>query len=421
MLISISAFAAGPVGAAILAPILARVLGPDGRGQVAAILSPLFFADAIANAGMPAALTYFRAKGASVAKLLRQTSLALFLASSLSYLLLYLSAYRVSETSGIPAGTLAIIWLVVYLGLAIKLLEAIRLGERKWAAINLQSVAAPILRLAFCAAFLVVETPGPVEVACAYLLAGVLSATFLLRKQPVISKQVSVIPRRSEVLGYGMRAWVMEIGTSVNARIDQVVLAFILRPRELGLYAVAVTVAELPTVIYKAGMRVLFARTASGYSWEAAASVNRLVVWGSIALAIVFYGISAIAVPVVFGPDFSGAIGLIYLLLPSAVFLAGAGVLGAALSGFDRPGIVSATESIGVIVTVVGLLITVPGFGVQGAAIVSSVSALLVWSVRIGTFSYCSGVRWWKLLVLSPADVRNVTHIRSSAKSKDQM
>src|SRR5437868_3750154 len=47
-----------PAAAVLTGPILARELGPGGRGELAALIAPLMFATLVANFGIPEALTY---------------------------------------------------------------------------------------------------------------------------------------------------------------------------------------------------------------------------------------------------------------------------------------------------------------------------------------------------------------------------
>ncbi|MGD9526574.1 oligosaccharide flippase family protein [Pseudonocardia sp.] len=410
MAVNTLSMAAGPIGAALLAPILARTLGAEGRGEMAAILAPLTFADAFATVGIPAAIAYFRARGTGSARLVRLALPALVTAGLLAYLVLFLFAPTVAGRHGLDLGVVRILWAAVLAGIVLAVLRACRQGEANWTRLNLEAVLGPVLRVAACGALFLTGSESVQLVTAVYLGSGIVVGLVLVRPRAAAAHPLKphAEPTRGELTSFGLRSWATTLSSVVNARIDQLVLAVALPAYQLGLYAVSVTVAELPSVLYRAAAPVLFTRVAGGYGWDGSARVVRLVAWSSAILATGLAVVAAPLVELVFGAEFAGAVVLVQILLAGAVLAASATAIGAVLAASGSPGLVSLTEAGGVVATLLGMLLAVPRWGAVGAAVTVSLTQLLLWGSRATIFVRASGLGLSSLLVLRRADLAAV-------------
>lgn len=105
-----AAYAALPLVGIITAPILARALGPEGRGQLAAILQPLSVADAFAAIGVPAAMTYFVASGVHPSQLRRPAMILLSISTIAVAVGLIAYSPAISRATGLPQYLVLILW-----------------------------------------------------------------------------------------------------------------------------------------------------------------------------------------------------------------------------------------------------------------------------------------------------------------------
>jgi O-antigen/teichoic acid export membrane protein len=87
-------------------------------------------------------------------------------------------------------------------------------------------------------------------------------------------------------------------------------------------------------------------------------------------LALVAYWL----IPFFFGSGYRGAVPLLWILTPGAVFLACGQVVGDLLRGRNHPAVVAWAEGLAAVFTVVLLLALLPVVGVYGAAIASTVA-----------------------------------------------
>jgi O-antigen/teichoic acid export membrane protein len=165
----------------------------------------------------------------------------------------------------------------------------------------------------------------------------------------------------------------------VNAQLDQLVLSQTVPPADLGRYAIAVSLSLIPVPLISAIGNVAFPRLASQRAVTGGTHrLQRLAVLTSAGLAVaMLVPLAATAyclVPLVFGPAYRGAVPLLWLLTPGAVFLACGKVTGDLLRGRNRPVIVAWAQGLAAVFTVGLLLALLPVLGVAAAAIASTIA-----------------------------------------------
>jgi O-antigen/teichoic acid export membrane protein len=172
----------------------------------------------------------------------------------------------------------------------------------------------------------------------------------------------------------------------LNGRVDQLLMIRLASADQLGLYAVAVTLASAPSMVVGTLADAIFPRIAAGENHLVARSC-RISLLATVLSGI---GVAAVAYPVlrfVFGPDFRAATTMVLILVVAQVPAAVNRVLGFSLRSAGFPGKVSIGEVIGLSVTVPGVIVLVPPLGGVGAAIVSAaaygtISTYLLYQAR---------------------------------------
>lgn len=205
------------------------------------------------------------------------------------------------------------------------------------------------------------------------------------------------------VVSFGARGQLGNLLWLVNLRLDFIVLGAIAGPATLGVYAVSSKFAELMRVPAAAVNYVLYPRFTRADTPTAAAEARRLLPRAAVATLLaapVLAAASVIAIPLLFGSAFRGAI------LPACVLLIGLAVEGAAavasayLWGSGRPGANTVGMAVGVVVTVALDVLLIPHHGALGAAVASSV-AYLVTTALLTRFTWS-----WSGRDLDPACLR---------------
>ena len=210
---------------------------------------------------------------------------------------------------------------------------------------------------------------------CGYVAAlalGSFMVWFVLK--PRIQWNSSAIPR---LVDFGYRTQATNLTNYFNQRIDQLILSLFVPPQQLGFYAVAVTLSTAVTVFPQAAGIVTFSRGSSqsreGTVATIGASFRASLVWLLVCCSVL-YALSPFLIRLFFGRTFDGAILACRILLPGALMIGLNQVLYNGASALGRPGLPSCAEGVSMAVTAIGLYLLIPRYGYIGAAIVSSIA-----------------------------------------------
>ena len=186
-----------------------------------------------------------------------------------------------------------------------------------------------------------------------------------------------------KVSRYGLRAEVGSIMQTLNARLDFVIVAALLGPRSLGVYAIASRYAELlrlPSLALNYVLLPTYARGGGRVAGEQAHRSLRRLWWTPFAVAVPMAVLAPVVLPLAYGKDFTAS------TVPSWILLAGlcggvaTGISSAYLAGVGRPGLGSTAIGAGLVVTVVLDVALIPHWHVMGAAVAS---AFAYWTTTV--------------------------------------
>lgn len=387
-----AAYALGPLVGLATAPIVARSLGVEGRGQLAAILQPLSVADAFAAFGLPAACTYFVARGASPETVLKK-ALPMVLGSALiTYGALGTYAATVAKNQDLGLSTLLALWTSTILGAGIAVARGALAGRRQWRLLDAERSGIALSRLASIALVAGLGASSAVMFAAAPIGAGLLvSASVLVvgRRHLVDGTERSTVSSQTssrQIALYAGSASVATIAFAANSRLDQALLPAVSDARSNGLYAVAATVAELALIVGAVAQRKITSDLASG---EDAATVGRDIRWAALMSTLVtIVTIAAIAplTPLIFGSDFSDSQRLVQVLAVGALGTNALMVTHAVNAGVGRPSLSAAPVAVSVIGVVIYVFLArgdvsvntlawvVSGSQIAGAVVASAIA-----------------------------------------------
>lgn len=363
------------VGTGVLA---ARLLGPDGRGQLAAIQMWPNFLAAIANLGLPEAVVYFSARS--------RADSGRYLGSALSMTLLvsalFIAVGYWTLPLLLPAQSADVVWAARWYLLLLPV-QALYLphhsfrGLRDFTAWNALRFLASFGWIAVLAFAVASGWTSPAFIALAYLgvLAVLAVPTLLLTERRVPRPFRPDLRHWQPMLRFGLPSVTSGVPRMLNLRLDQMLMAALLPAHTLGLYVVAVTWSNAVLPFPSALANVLFPRTAA--QTEIAdrrrvfAQGIRLAVLSTACVAAVVLALTSSALPLLFGADFAAAIPAALILVVAAAIASVNMVLEEGLRGLGRPSLVLWAELSGLAVTVVALLFLLRPFGIVGAALAS--------------------------------------------------
>ena len=371
--------AASTAAAGLGGIILARAVGPTVRGEYAAITAWFGVALMIGGMGQPAALCFYVARDPLRAREYVATSRAMMLTTGTisliaGILLAPLLAHGIAAVSlgyRIAFGTS----IVAFVGASYTFSLQAR-DLRQW---NVVRVSQPVLSV------IAIGVLWRLRFLSLDIALVVLSATMVLQLGWAYGscRRASLVPGRARaelirpLAVYGAAQIAALTPATLNTQLDQLVLSQTVSPADLGRYAIAVSLTLLPLPFVSAIGNVVFPRLAA----QARATVvthrmQRMAVLGSAGLATaMLVPLAAVAywvVPLVYGVSYRGAVPLLWILAPGAVFLACGQVTGDLLRGRNQPIFVAWAEGLAAVFTIVLLFALLPVVGVAGAAIAST-------------------------------------------------
>jgi O-antigen/teichoic acid export membrane protein len=156
-----------------------------------------------------------------------------------------------------------------------------------------------------------------------------------------------------------------------NSRLDQVIMIDLASARQLGLYAIAVSLSTVFILLVTSSMQYAMAPHVARGDRELVPKIARMTIAGSTTLAAATAIVSPFALRYLFGREFVAAEPMLLILLVGSLALALNAILSSACSSAGHPGVAARAEIYAILITVPGLLLLLAPLGGVGAAIVS--------------------------------------------------
>lgn len=393
--------------------VIARNLGPLGKGELAAIIIWPALVAVVVNLGLLDACAYYTARpGVSSSTVTRTT---LILAGVLGAIGAFAGWWLVPLALGhdgsgvIRLSQMYLVWIPVNL---LSLTTAASLqGTLSFVAYNacrLNVVAWTALGLVALAAAHRFSVQGALGV---YIVANLLTLALGI----ILAWKHGLLPGKFDpglcrpLLSYGIKSHVGNFSSLANQRGDQLLISAFLPPFDLGIYTVAVSLSAAVNLIGTSIQTITLpfvSRIADGRERSLVLGrFVRLTLVGSAAAAFALGTLVPILIDRFFGPAFMPATIIARLLLLASVVLGTNLVIGAGLRALGMPLGAGAAETVAAVVTVASLLVLLPTIGLAGAALASLLAYLTSTIVMLWTLQVRAGIAWTDLLVPRASDV----------------
>jgi O-antigen/teichoic acid export membrane protein len=365
--------------------LLARLLGPQGRGAYALLLllpSTLF---ALAQLGLPSAVTFYAGRGRSLRSLVWISAIAsLGLPAILIPLtLLALPSLEQGVFQAAPHDLLRVSLIALPIQFGASLFGSILWGRqlvRRYTVILAAQSVASLLVVILLVGIAHLEVVG--ALAANLLVTGAASLLVLFTVVRVAQEEEADAPRErpvhiTELFSYGLRLYPASISTFLSYRSDLFLLGLLIGDAgQIGLYTLAVSLAELVFHVPDAIATILYPRVAAAERAEAdriAPSMTRFTLLVTLIAAAGLIPAALIAVRIVL-PAFGGSITPFLVLVPGTIALSISKVVAGYVSGLGRPLPVGVISIAALVVNVSLNLVLIPRFGITGAALSSLIS-----------------------------------------------
>jgi O-antigen/teichoic acid export membrane protein len=377
--------------------LLARMLGPEGRGVFATTLILPGFAIALGALGFSEANAVYAGLNGSKNRVLVWQSCVVALGIG-GVFVLATAAYVALGAPGLDGLIRApLLWYLLPLGavplmlLADHWLSIVR-GMNRILVVNVFEVGtklATVLLLYVLVGGLQLGVAGAVWATCLMQAGTIVVLTWLLWRGGLLGAPSWDTALWRQSWRFALPAYASSVVVYFNYRLDEVLIARFLTPVELGHYAIAVALVERLWILTGAVGFALLPHLTSARDRDpalAAQVARHVLVWTGLACLGLFV-LADVVVRTLYSTDFAPAVSPLRWLLPGILTLSVARVIVGEILARKKPELNLVASVLATTVNLAANLVLIPRLGITGAAIASSLSytilsALIVWFYR---------------------------------------
>jgi len=407
--------------------IISRVLGPEGRGIYSLILIIPALMIAFGNFGIDSSNVYLTGKNKYkiediVSNSIIFSALLGIILVLIFWLLLQFSPFvKFLGENKIPIFYLWLVVLSIPISLILSFFRGIICGRQGLADFNRTRILQGFSEFALLVFLLLFFKKGIFGAVLSNILSIVATALFSL----VLIKRISRfrfsinMSLLRESFFYGGKVYLANMTSFLSYRIDIFLVALYLNPVEVGLYSIAVSIAEKLFLVPGAFSTVLFPKVSSIKNSEANDLTPKIVRHTFFLISIFSILLAIFAKPfmtVVFGSDYLQAVLPLIVLLPGIIAYGVGGVMAADLSGRGMPQFAIYSTIACLIVNIPLNIIFIPKLGIAGASLASSIAYFIDTLVILGAFLAVSKKSLAEILIIKKDDFKDYLSVLSIVK-----
>jgi O-antigen/teichoic acid export membrane protein len=388
--------------------IVARTLGPDGKGAYSLIVLVPSVLSMLGNLGIGIANAYFSGKKKYELSHIASNSLILGLVLGIIITAAFLIYYFVFQPAFLrdaqPKEALILAISVLPLMLLTTYFNNMLLGLGKIKEFNLVNLVHYLAYILLVLLFLFVISLNVFNLFIAWTSATLITCILSIFLITRITKiRLSFHPAVfKESLKYGGQGYAGNLLQFLNYRFDIFIVAFFLSTAFVGYYSVAVSLAETLWYLPGAVGTVIFAKTI-GVSTDKSNKSTPIICRNTIAFtlvaAILLFALGKYIIILLFGSSFLPALEALNILLPGMVAFSICKVLGNEILGRGKPLINTINVAISLAISIPLDFILIPKIGIAGAALASTISYIASAIFSLIVFVKISSVRWVDVLI----------------------
>jgi O-antigen/teichoic acid export membrane protein len=380
------------------AAYVSRTLGPAGKGVVTlGVLIPTILG-LLLSGGLPTSNVYFASGGRSSVESLVGHSVVIAIAAGCfgGVVAGGLLAAGVPEAiqTGVPTSVIVAGLVLLPASVLSACLTSILQGLRRIVAANALQAAQFAVTLVLSVVMIGVFDGGPTAVVISYAVGAVVASAIAICLLPLdggMPRPRWEQPESRELLAYGMKGQVGNVLQFFNYRLDSLLVNGYLGANSVGVYSVAVALAEMLWNLPNAVGYVIFPKSASTSAEDMDRFTPRIFALTA-AVSVAGAGVLVLGgrfvIELLFSATFSGAYRPMVVLLPGVVLLGAAKVLTNDLAGRGYPHYNSINAAAALVITIALDVALIPHHGLAGAAVASSIAYTVVFALSCVMYTY---------------------------------
>lgn len=394
--------------------ITARMLGPEGKGFYTLIVLVLSYILLIGSLGVTNAIPFFIGKKRSDIGSVLATSLTFSVLCGfiLAFCFILLSPFlNILFNINLNTEVMLIVIIAIPFVLLDNFVVSILLGLRKYNYYNLLLLTKSVLTLFLTYFFVVFIKMGVYGAIMSYVAAVIITslAGFALVKSCESFKISFNIPLLKEMFIFGWKPYLGSITISLNYNLDLMFVGILLTTSDVGIYSIAVTFSTLAWMISDAVQYVLFPEVAHSSSINKNRNLvilsTKQTFYLTVVANLILYAVAWFAIPFLYTEAFSPSLIPLAILIIGSNFFCVAKVISSALVGEGQTEIGLQMTVPAVIVNLIFNLILIPKYGINGAAIASTIGYIVSFFIVLLKIRKVYGISPRELFFIQKSDL----------------
>ena len=322
---------------------LTRLLGPEGRGVFAIASTLSAMGIQFGDLGLSSSNTYFAAKERALLPVLTGNALFVSLVMGTAAIAVMVALDCVwPDFLPMQGVTLLLALGAVPLGLARAFTQNLLTGIQDVRGVNWYSLWSAALLLALVAALGIRRDLNAQNALAVSLIATSAGWAWMLMRLKSHSRTIQFsAPALRRSLRYGIKSYATSFFAFMLLRSDMLLVGGLLGKTQAGLYAAAITLANLIFMLPDVVRTILFPRLSASTNGIEKWRVTRQALMATCGVVVISGGVSGLlARPVIlrmYGPKFEAAVPAFLCLLPGMLFWSSSSVLSAYIASEGLP------------------------------------------------------------------------------------
>ncbi len=404
----------GIMFAALVASLItARLLGPEGKGELAIILLAPSLLMYLGGIPISSSNVYVIGRGRYKLNEIFWNSTIFAFLIGLVTIAIFAIIFPWVKTffQGADRTLLALAVLTVPFSLFYLYGVFIPLGQRKIVPFNILKASEPFAYLSGLIIFLLIfkfKVGGALAAYIGGVLAGCLFVLWYACRNFRIRFEFNRRLAR-ESANYALKCHVEAAINFFNRNLAVLLINKFMTPAEVGYYVVALSISEAMRHLPQSISTVLFPEVSSKKSIGEQSTIASRVCRNTIfALLLGSILVGLLAFPVIrylYGREFLPSVKAIWVLLPGIIFLSTYGVLSSYMRGTGRPLVPGYVAAVMLVLTVVLSLLLIPLHGIYGAALAVTITYACGCLIMFFFYVNISGEKLSDFLILKREDL----------------
>lgn len=409
----------------LLVVLLTNTLGPEGYGLYTAVLVIPFLVVSFFQMGIRPSTIFLIGSGKHDPDKVVSAVMSALIITSSSGIFFSILAYLFMHKAGFTLLLMGMALLTIPMRLSAIYAGGVFLAKEQMRKANLINWLTALLTLVLASVLVWMLKLGVNGALFSLMFSNLLVSAYavnLLRKEYTITLSLRN-PLIYNMIRLGVVFALSFLMIQLNYRIDILLLQWLADAKEVGLYSLGVSIAELLWQIPLAVSVVVMTRSANSIDTALmnanTARLLRLSLIAGVVLSLAIYLTAPLVIPLIW-PAYIQSIGIVQTILPGIVILIVFRILSGQLSGMGKPNVAIKALAPSLVLNILLNLLLIPRYGGIGAAIATNISYLTGTLIYVLLYCRITGTSLAALFRFSGSDFRFLGEFLQKRRAKKQ-